>query len=221
MPKEKNGYLFFWVFVLIGFIFGPVAQAKSLTASTEEVLFVYPVQNYKFDFEGTGKSDNCSIICKKVKDFSSDPAVKEKKIWYQFRIKISSGAGKSLFEDLYSTEENDFKQTFERFGLGPFDPGKYLRNYFNILKRYGGSDYVNGFAKSKIDKNEIDKDGILEDIKKRKINTTVEKVVEELSMGNHMTVEYVGEWAEDVRIFVYSRELKWPVRLLNAYEMNE
>ena len=54
-----------------------------------------------------------------------------------------------------------------------------------------------------------------------KSHATVEKVFRELSSGEHMVVQYMGEWAKDYRQFVYSKQLKSSVRLFSAYEMSE
>jgi hypothetical protein len=194
----------------------PINASKTVT---EEVLHVYPLQRNQFDFDGDGVSDNCLITCKLVKDYSDDASSTVKKKWYQFKILVSGKNGKIMHEDLFSSAENDYMEMFERFGLN-FDPDKYIANFFNTERHYGGNRKVNDFSLRMIEKKEVDMDFILDIIKKGNTGLIVDRVVDELTSGRHMVVQYMGDWAEDVRIFAYSRELGTSVRLYNDYEMN-
>ena len=88
-----------------------------------------------------------------------------------------------------------------------------------LLLATNNAGKVNEFKIRKINKDELDEEWISEVIKENKVNTTVAKVVKELTTGRHMVVQYMGEWAEDYRQLVYSKELGSSVWLLSQYDM--
>jgi len=194
---------------------------KSRSEGTEELLVQYPVQTYNFDYSGNKEKDICTVSCKKVRDYSTDPTLIGKQIWYQFHIIIKDGRGKVLMDDLFSSIEKDFMEMFDRFGIEKYDPSGYAKNFFKTKKHYSSEGLVNEYSLRVIDKKEIDEDWISKAIIKGKTNTTVGSVVKELTTGQHMVVQYMGKWAEDLRQCVYSKELGSSIWLLSPYDMEE
>jgi hypothetical protein len=210
-----NVFLFIVAFLwLPSFIY-----AESQSKNTEELLIQYPVKTYNFDYGGYKEKDICTVSCKKVRDYSTDPTLIGKQIWYQFHILIKDSRGKVLLDDLFSSIEKDFMEMFERFGIEKYDPPDYVKNFFNTKKHYGSEGVVNEYRMRIIDKKEIDKDWLSKVIIKDKIDITANSVVKELTTGQHMVVQYMGHWAEDLRQCVYSKKLGESVWLLSPYDM--
>jgi hypothetical protein len=195
--------------------------AALLTAAgTGELLKTYPSGTFKFDFDGDGRADTCLITCKKVKDYSTDKSKKEKLVWYQFGIKITGAKGQILLSDVYSSVERDYASLFERSGLETIEPGKYVRNFFDIKGPYGRGT-LNGYAQREIEKNEISRERVAGAIKEAKSSLSVDDIAAELAAGEQMVVLYRATWVEDVRQAVYSNKLKRPIWLLSDYDGKE
>jgi hypothetical protein len=181
--------------------------------SGEEVLEKYPGTQFKVDFTDDGKQDTLSLDCKKVKDFSTNPytneTTKEKFVWYQFHVTIVSPEHETLWDDTYSSKDEDYQGLFDHFDVPFLKPEDYLKKFF--------SEKFNGIEKRKIRKDEIDEDLLRKIIKDMKSKVSVKDIEKEILDGKHTVVFYRGDWAEDLRQTVYSKKLHSAFGLTSPY----
>jgi hypothetical protein len=195
-----------WGFFFIGFfsvLVTPVFSKEKLVEGPFKVT-------RKIAFENKNAKNTFVLSWKKVEDHSIDGAGKrsiETYIWYQTSLKVFSSSGRLIFEDAFSSKEDDFINMLERTGNSGLSPQQYFRGPF--FKNFR-TDFVRDA--------DVDEEYLKILVKENKSKITTGKVMTELMKGQHMIIAYIGTWREDYRIFTYSRALGKAVRLLSDYE---
>lgn len=200
----------FFVLAVLGFH----ACLHAETSTSEEVLKSYPAAQFKLDFTDDGSRDILTVKCKKVKDYSVYPDTNEKTseekfVWYQFHITIVSPNHETIWDDTYSSKDEDYNGLFKHFETPFLTPAVYVKKFF--------SKEFNGIEKRKISKEEVDEDLLKKIIKDMKSKVTVKEVENEILTGKHTVVSYRGDWAEDLRQAVYSKKLHSAFGLTSPY----
>lgn len=186
--------------------------------STEELIETYPSKTYYFDFDGDGKNDTFSVTCKKVSENSTNIEFVYKHIWYKFDIELKSTNGKLLWKEIYYSNEKDFNDIFERFGIKNSGAAEYVKKYFEVVSSYGKEVYINEYGKRAIERKEIRKEWIGDAVRENQADVTVDEVIDELVKGERLIIDYRAVWAEDIRIITYSRVLNATVQLLSGFD---
>jgi hypothetical protein len=199
-------------FILVSIGFNTFLRAEQ--PNGEEVLESYPAAKYKLDFKDDGKQDTLTVNCKKVKDYSVYPGTnkktsEEKFVWYQFHITIVSPNHETIWDDTYSSKDEDYIGLYKHFETPYLTPAVYVKKFF--------SKKFNGIEKRKISKEEVGEDLLKRIIKDMKSKVSVKDVEKEILHGEHTIVSYRGDWAEDLRQAVYSKKLQSAFGLTSPY----